>query len=665
MNISVSAHGSYAGLFVLTGCPFALIQGYSVTSSATDSLKIHGLTALAGETYYIVISTWATPQTTPYKLDITKLENCEGTPSAGIIDSEDMMVCASSPITLATVGASESASGLLLTWQSSPAGANVWTDITGANSPTYIMAGGITVATDFRFFAECSLSGESDISNVLALTINPVITECYCEASNSYSAAYYISNVSTDGALQDLDRTSGFSSGGYGDYTATDTLIAHANQEFDFSLIFGGSGNTYQFGVWIDLNQNGSFADAGENIISVPTYVSSYDGTIVIPEGLADGSYRMRVRASYIGLPTPCGDNDYAEAEDYIVKIITLNECAGTPNGGTAADDSFSICPTASFDLIVTGATSPASGLERNWQSSPAGANTWSDIVGASNPIYNVQGGISVATDYRYRVTCANSSETAYSNVVEATINTNVTDCYCIPVGTNASYYINNFSTSNGVSNITNLASGFSPGGYGDFTSMTVSQVQTQSVSFTEDFVSGQTAGFRIWVDWNQDGAFDPVTEVVYNSSSYAASQSGSFIVPQSALPGTTRMRVVGHYLSGTGDVAPCASFTYGEFEDYTFNVIQLGTCTGTPSAGVADNDQVMICAAAPLTLSVTGASDPATGLVRNWQSSPAGANTWTNLDEYYRSDCIYLYSIWWYLSSYRLPLCCNLRKQQ
>src|SRR5690606_1686735 len=75
-------------------------------------------------------------------------------------------------------------------------------------------------------------------------------------------------------------------------------------------------------------------------------------------------------------------------------------------------------------------------------------------------------------------------------------------------------------------------------------------------------------------VDWNQDGIFDVANEVAYSSSSYSASHTGSFTVPAGAAAGTTRMRIVSHWLSSAGLIDPCITgFTYGEFEDYTFEV--------------------------------------------------------------------------------------------
>ena len=167
---------------------------------------------------------------------------------------------------------------------------------------------------------------------------------------------------------------------------------------------------------------------------------------------------------------------------------------------------------------------------------------------------------------------------------------------YCIPEGTNDTRFIDNFSTTGGSENVSNMASGFSPAGYGDFyDTHTVAQELGGEVEFAVD-VEGGTAGFRIWVDWNQDGVFDTTTEVVYNSSSYETSHAGAFTVPADALEGDTRMRIVSHWLSTSGDVDPCETgFSYGEFEDYKFTV-GAGTGGGgycIPVLDCTDNDMI------------------------------------------------------------------------
>lgn len=150
---------------------------------------------------------------------------------------------------------------------------------------------------------------------------------------------------------------------------------------------------------------------------------------------------------------------------------------------------------------------------------------------------------------------------------------------YCTPSGTNSSYYIDSFSTTGAITNISNLNSGFSPDGYGDFyDTHTLQQAQGEEVEFLAEFPTGETYGFRIWVDWNQDGVFDAAEEVAWNSTSYGNPHSGSFTVPADALEGETRMRIVGHWLNSSADIDPCLTgHTYGEFEDYKFVVGEGG----------------------------------------------------------------------------------------
>src|SRR5690606_20505311 len=74
-----------------------------------------------------------------------------------------------------------------------------------------------------------------------------------------------------------------------------------------------------------------------------------------------------------------------------------------------------------------------------------------------------------------------------------------------------------------------------------------------------------------IYVDWNQDGAFDETTERVYTgnySSVTGTTVTGSFVVPFTATAGATRMRVRTAYYSGN-TMHSCNNLTNGEAEDY------------------------------------------------------------------------------------------------
>lgn len=152
---------------------------------------------------------------------------------------------------------------------------------------------------------------------------------------------------------------------------------------------------------------------------------------------------------------------------------------------------------------------------------------------------------------------------------------------YCVPSSSNTSNYINNFSISGGITNITNNGSGYSTSGYGDFTTLSVSQVNDGSISFSTDFIGG-THGFNIWIDWNDDLIFNNTDEKVFASGSYNASNTGTFTVPSSASIGDHRMRISVDYFNDDPDA--CGTISYGETEDYTFNVATALPCSGNPN---------------------------------------------------------------------------------
>ncbi|MGO3184353.1 MAG: GEVED domain-containing protein [Aequorivita sp.] len=200
---------------------------------------------------------------------------------------------------------------------------------------------------------------------------------------------------------------------------------------------------------------------------------------------------------------------------------------------------------------------------------------------------------------------------------------------YCIPEGINSDRYIDNFSTTGGSENISNIGSGFSADGYGDFYDTdSIAQEQDGTVEFSVD-IMGEISGFRIWIDWNQDGVFDVAEEVAYSSTGYDVTHTGTITVPTDALEGDTRMRIVSHWLSTTGDVDPCETgFNYGEFEDYKFTVSSGGGGSGPLTTfygidnytqdligfGVATPEETEVFGASPITLAfeAAGAIDPA-----------------------------------------------------
>ena len=176
---------------------------------------------------------------------------------------------------------------------------------------------------------------------------------------------------------------------------------------------------------------------------------------------------------------------------------------------------------------------------------------------------------------------------------------------YCASGSTGNQNYFTNFVTTGAITNVSN-PTGYAVGGYGNYTSMTITQAQNGTVTVNtsyNDMAGG--VGIAMWVDWNQDGTFDNTTERVYNSAAWlSVAPVVTFTVPPTAVLGNTRMRIVVDWNLTSPNA--CGSMTRGETEDYAFFVVtpppaltlstnSLAQCAGdtsglvTITAGLSD----------------------------------------------------------------------------
>src|SRR5690554_4248682 len=238
-------------------------------------------------------------ETEDYTVTIIDLNACDGTPSAGTPDDPAFEVCAFDPFNVVVSDAADAAGGLTRIWQSSPAGQNDWTDIEGATSVSFQIADGISEPTDFRYTVSCEFSGESDISDIIEVTLKPG-TECYCTPTYTYGCGSgdLISNVSLSGESISIDNTTTCSPGAYGDYTTSQPnpdLAPGETYSISVSTTYG-SPSFEDVYAWIDYNQNGVF-EPGELIATTgtdglpPSGTQAFDFTV--PGDLAPNSYRL------------------------------------------------------------------------------------------------------------------------------------------------------------------------------------------------------------------------------------------------------------------------------------------------------------------------------------------------------------------------------------
>src|SRR5690606_3786171 len=260
---------------------------------------------------------------------------------------------------------------------------------------------------------------------------------------------------------------------------------------------------------------------------------------------------------------------------------LPLTQCSGAVTAGSASATVTNACGAVPFSILLTGSTN-AGGITYQWQSSPAGANTFTDINGATGSAYTVANQ-TVATDYRCVVTCTNSNSTQTSTVVSVGQNP-FNQCYCTPVYTTgcATYNLNSFVlTGENGTNINDLNTGCSSNttdkGYDDrrslFTPVDLIQEGTYPIEINTTSTSALVRA-SIWIDFNDNGAFDAseklLTDVALATN--PAFASASIDIPASADPGIHRMRVRAVY-STTG-LDACASVASGETHDYDVNIL-------------------------------------------------------------------------------------------
>ena len=159
---------------------------------------------------------------------------------------------------------------------------------------------------------------------------------------------------------------------------------------------------------------------------------------------------------------------------------------------------------------------------------------------------------------------------------------------YCSPTFSNPSDdYIKNFTTTGGVTNISN-SSTYETGGYSDYygtLSASIEAGETLSCTVTPSSTS-YSYGHSIWVDWNKNYEFESDERVAYSTSVATGNWTGEIEVPATTAQGDYRMRVI--HLFYYNVTNPCHSASYGEGEDYKLTVL-LASCSKPSNLAVSE----------------------------------------------------------------------------
>ena len=529
------------------------------------------------------------------------------TPSAG--SNQNLTSCATST----TLAGSAIPSGMTGTWTVISGTAT----ITTPNSPTSTVTGlalpatnGGTATATLRWTINNGICGSS-FSDVTITTSRGPGCYIYCTAGGTTNTVGHISNVT----FNTINRNSTFD--GYINTGLTTNVFKGLSYNLSVSKDIASSFSTFTQ-VWIDFNNDGDFADAGEIVMpSLSTTVAGVSTrtlSVTIPAGATNGITRMRVMMKYNAAPSADGCDTgtiYMDVEDYYVNILTLSPCT-TPTAqptalnltpaGTSITGSFTAASPVSDSYLVvisTLATPPSAPV--NGTSYAIGSSLASGYIVVDNDTNTTftAGGLNNNTTYYFYIFSFNglcSGGPLYnttSPLIGNTTTTGVVPTYCSGVNpsssTGAVYIstIRSVGTINDVSNVT----GYSAGGYGNFSGTTIAtQVAGSGINleiilagtYSNPPCNGSSSQFiKTWVDWNKDGDFDDAGEEVYMSGTpttpiaTAIDNIYGFIVPPGTFPGNYRMRIRTRAFCDASLITSCGALPTGETEDYTIAIIE------------------------------------------------------------------------------------------
>jgi hypothetical protein len=427
--------------------------------------------------------------------------------------------------------------------------------------------------------------------------------------------------------LGTINNTTGRNAGTYTSYvtapTATQTTdLAQGSKQ---TIVISLKGFAYENNVaaWIDYNQDGDFDDLGEEVGNTGyqpdganvTFTFSAPATAVI------GTTRLRVIAGspYPGL-SPCVDARYyyGETEDYRITVLAQTACTGTPLPGSAVTSNGSpVCLATSFNLSVSSYPADASGITYQWEISTTSAGGPFTALAGQNQVTAVVTGQAQNSWYRLKATCTSSGQSGTSSAIAVTQQI-AANCYCKPLYQNSSSrsYINSLQLGS-INNVTgrpwaNAYTSFASSPSANQTT-TLIQGSLQNLKLNL-FASYGSADFVLWIDYNQDGDFFDSGERVgtgdlayYDDEGYGDVNIG-FTVPQTALPGQTRMRVRTVHSISADDIDPCTYLEEGEAEDYLITIVT--PCSVQPvTTSIAADGPTTFCKGNSVILTASGAN--------------------------------------------------------
>ncbi len=150
---------------------------------------------------------------------------------------------------------------------------------------------------------------------------------------------------------------------GYSDFTNLYTPVSRGSNYTIEVSEDPGPFNDDRLLVWIDLNKDGDFEDAGEKVVDTQGNnfggnFGTFGGSFNIPSNASLGVTRMRIRMNNpagTSNITPCGDNTLGEVEDY--NVVIYDDYLYFDNAWTPLDPENGVSTQTDNVLIIDGAT--------------------------------------------------------------------------------------------------------------------------------------------------------------------------------------------------------------------------------------------------------------------------------------------------------------------
>jgi GEVED domain/Secretion system C-terminal sorting domain len=569
------------------------------------------------------------------------------------------------------------ASGLTYQWQSSTNSVGPYTNIAGATSSVYIDTA-IAINTYYICQITCTASGQTSASLPINYIVKPS-SKCYCASVPGGGAnigKFKIGNFSNGTCITPI-LNNPCANQTYSNFTNLAPINLSAGFAYPTSIYEIHNFNNYYIKeglkIWIDLDQDGVFQNPGEvvfakgytqdtcskplgNILSGMTLIPTINGTSV-----KAGITRMRLFLADDSIQNvvPCGgaafDSLYygyygvfGEVEDYRVNIQNASACVGTPIGGTVIASDNTVCAGDIVDFYLQNASS-SGGLTYQWTLNGIA------IPGATNSLFTDT--IFATGTYQCTVTCEGSNQSSAASSVTVSLNP-FTQCYCISKpscnysvsGHNIGQFTaNNFSNGTASPIYSNTSATNS---YSNFTTLppiplfsgTINGFKINAITvsnsnvFTINPNNNIPINCKIYIDYNHDGTYDPITESIsfpvgkfFPSS--ASIMNANVLIPSTALIGVTGMRV--RLSFNTSNPTLCGAWAFGEtgeIEDYLVNIQPAPACAGTPNAAVAYISDSLVCPNTPLQLGLSSITNLTAGISYQWQSAASSTGPYFNL---------------------------------